>query len=267
MHCQKSGLDKLISAVVRYQLWFEAGLFLNKLFGNFIIIFLFSISAGLDQHRFPALRQCKTLHTILKQHFMTSKTLLVIITVLNLNNAFGQEKIWTKQTKISEVISFEKEIDPKAKFLSQNVSLSKDYYPLADKYQVTNPVIVQREPLEYLPIYAEYYYTPADSILRLASYDWEKNRYGNFFDKQKMWKEESNKFDTYNNEYERIKKVLLTQLGTPTSTDTIAKTVSSDRGNYFTRETLWETNDLHAELNMIFESMTYRVRLTIYWKK
>jgi hypothetical protein len=198
---------------------------------------------------------------------MLSKFLFTVITILSLTNAFGQEKIWTKQTKISEVIAFEKEINPNAKFLSQNVSLSKDYYPLADKYQVTNPVIVQREPLEYLPIYAEYFYTPGDSILRLASYDWEKGRYDNFFDKQKMWKEESKKFDTYNKEYERIKKVLLSQLGTPTSTDTTAKTVSSDRGKYFTRNTLWETEDVHAELNMIFESMTYRVRLTIYWKK
>jgi hypothetical protein len=198
---------------------------------------------------------------------MISKFIFTAITILCLTKVFGQEKIWTKQTKISEVIAFEKEINPNAKFLSQNVSLSKDYYPMADKYQVANPVIVQREPLEYLPIYAEYFYTPADSILRLASYDWEKGRYDNFFDKQNMWKEESKKFDTYNKEYERIKKVLVSQLGTPTSTDTTAKAVSANRGKYFTRNTLWETGDIHADLNMIFESMTYRVRLTIYWKK
>jgi hypothetical protein len=198
---------------------------------------------------------------------MASKLIFIILTVLSLTTAFGQEKIWTKQTKISEVIAFEKRIDPEAKFLSQNVSLSKDYYPLADKYQVSNPIIVQREPFEYLPIYAEYFFTPGDSILRLSSYDWEKGRYDNFFVKQKMWKEESKKFDTYNNEYERIKKVLLIQMEAPTSTDTTAKTVSSERGKYFTRNTMWETEDLHAELNMIFESMTYRVRFTIYWKK
>ncbi len=198
---------------------------------------------------------------------MTSKLLFTLFTFFSFTATFAQEKIWTKQTNISEVIAFEKSIDHNAKFISQNVSLSKDYYPLADKYQVANPVIVQREPLDYLPIYAEYYFTPSDSILRLASYDWEKGRYDNFFDKQKMWKKESKKLDIYNKEYERIKKVLLIQLGTPTSTDTTAKTESSDRGKYFTRNTLWETEDVHAELNMIFESMTYRVRFTIYWKK
>lgn len=198
---------------------------------------------------------------------MTSKLFFTLVAVFNVTIAFGQEKIWTKQTKFSEVISFEKEINANAKLLSQNISLSRNYYPLADKYQVVNPIIVQREPLEYLPVYAEYFYTPGDSILRLISYNWEKGRHANFFDKQKMWKEEAKKFDTYNSEYERIKKNLLTQLGTPTSTDTAAKTENSDNGKYFTRNTLWETEDVYAKLNMIFESMTYRVRLTIYWKK
>ncbi|MEP7236911.1 MAG: hypothetical protein ABI685_03565 [Ferruginibacter sp.] len=198
---------------------------------------------------------------------MTSKLLFLIATFFNLATSFAQERIWAKQSKISEVIAFEKEINPNAKFLSQNVSLSKDYYPLAGKYQVTTPVIIQREPLVYLPIYAEYYYTPNDSILRLASYDWEKGRYDNFFDKQKMWKEESKKLDTYNKEYERVKQVLITQLGNPNTTDSKVKEMSSEGDKYFTRDTLWETEDLHAELNMIFGSMTYRVRLTIYWKK
>ena len=198
---------------------------------------------------------------------MILRSLLTSIAFLSFIFSFGQERIWTKQSKISEVITFEKKINPNAKFSSQNVSLSKDYYPLADKYQVTKPVIVQREPLVYLPLYAEYFYTPGDSILRLVSYDWEKERFGNFFDKQKMWNEESKKFAIYNKEYERIKTILVEQLGIPTTTDTEAKEESSDRGNYFTRETVWETESLYAKLNMIFESMTYRVRLTLYWKQ
>jgi hypothetical protein len=198
---------------------------------------------------------------------MTSKTLLLIILVFSLTDTFGQEKIWTKQEKLSEVILFEKGINDKPKFLNQNVSLSKDYYPLFDKYQVVNPLIIQRDPVGYLPVYAQYFYTPEDSILRLVSYDWEKDEFGNFFDKQKIWAKESKKFDNYNSEYERVKNILVNQLGTPISTDSKAKTENSDRGKYFTRETIWETEDMHAELSMTFESMTYRVRLTLYWKK
>jgi len=198
---------------------------------------------------------------------MIFKLFFLFSAFLSLTHVFGQEKIWTKQTRISEVMAFEKDINPSVKFLSHNVSLSKDDYPLADKYHVTNPIIVQREPSEYLPFYAEYFYTPNDSILRLASYSWEKDRYGNFLEKQEIWKEEARKFETYNKEYERIKSILLTQLGIPTITDKKAKEVSSDQGKYFTRETLWETEDVYANLDMIFESTTYRIGLRIYWRK
>jgi hypothetical protein len=198
---------------------------------------------------------------------MTIKTFLLTATIFILTNASAQEKIWTKQAKLSEVIQFEKGINADPKFLNQNIGLSKDYYPLFDQYQVTNPLIIQRDPVGYLPLYAQYFYTPGDSIVRLISYDWEKDEFGNFFDKQKIWEQESKHFKSYNSEYERVKEILLNQLGTPVSTDSKAKTESSDRGKYFTRETIWDTADLHAELSMTFESMTYRVRLTLYWKK
>ena len=125
---------------------------------------------------------------------MTAKLLSFIALLLNLSLAIAQEHLWLKQTKISDVIAFEKGINPQTVFLSKNVSLSKEYYPLADKHKVTNPIITQRVPFKYLPIYAEYFYTPGDSTLRLISYDWEKDRYGNFFDKQKMWMIVKNSF-------------------------------------------------------------------------
>jgi hypothetical protein len=78
---------------------------------------------------------------------MVTKAFLSIIAILSLTNAFGQEQIWTKQTKMSDVLSFEKGINPNSKILYHTESLSKDYYPLVDKYQIANPIIVQREPL------------------------------------------------------------------------------------------------------------------------
>jgi len=198
---------------------------------------------------------------------MKTNLLLTICTLLFVATTQGQEKLWTQQTKISDVIAFEKQINPNAEFLSKNVSLSKNYYPLADKYLVTNPVIVHRKEHVYLPLYAEYFFTPGDSVLRLISYDWEKDRYGNFFDKQKMWKEEGEKLDIYNKEYERIKYSMIAQLGNPTTTDIRPKKQRGDRGKYYTRTSVWENDVFYAKLNMIFESMTYRIRMTIYWKK
>jgi hypothetical protein len=197
---------------------------------------------------------------------MISKLILLSFVLLCLSPAFAQERIWMKQTKISEVITFEKEINPNAKISSGNISLSKEYYPLADKYKVSNPAIVQRDPLKYLPVNAEYFFTPADSILRLVSYDWEKDRYGSFLDKQKMWREETKKLDIYNQEYERIKVTLLSQFGVPNTADTGPKELDSNGSKYLNKKTIWETNSFYAELNMIFAPTTYRIRLTMYWK-
>jgi len=192
--------------------------------------------------------------------------ILIFLTHLSIATIFGQERIWITQSKISDVIAFEKKVDPDVTFLSQNESLSKDYYPLADKHQVVNPVIAQRKPISYLPVYAEYFYTPDDSLLRLVSYNWEKDRYGNFFDQQTVWKAERKKLDAYDKEYLRIRSMLFSSLGQPISTDSLPKEVSSDEGKYYTSETVWDSADIHADLNMIFAPATYRVRLTLYWK-
>lgn len=197
---------------------------------------------------------------------MTSNMFIILFVVFNLTAAFGQEKIWTKQTKIADVIAFERKIDSNAKFVLENIIITKAYYPLADKYVVGQPVIVQREPINYLPVNAEYFFTPSDSILRLVVYDWEKGSFDSFSDKQKIFRKESKKFNNYNEEYERIRNVLVTQLGIPTSTDTTAKIGSSFRGEYYTRKTIWESEKISAELKMVFESMTYRIRLKFYWK-
>ncbi|NRF37561.1 hypothetical protein [Pedobacter foliorum] len=197
---------------------------------------------------------------------MKRPLIYALFTLLSFTKAFAQEKIWTKQTKISKVIAFEKKVNPKSKFLNQEVFVSKEYYPLAEKYVVANPIIVQRVAQYDLPIYAEYYFTPGDSILRLISYNWEKGRYGDLADLQKTWKEENTKFDVYGKEYERIKKMLISQFGKATTADASAKTVNSEESSYLERNTLWETENMHLELNMIFAQHTHRIRMTLYWK-
>jgi hypothetical protein len=191
---------------------------------------------------------------------------LLGITLLFSFQAIGQDSIWTKQTKVGDVIAFEKGISG-VTFLQQSVGLSKDYYPLIDRYKPCNPIVAQRPSKGGLPVYAEYFFTPIDSVLRLVSYDWEVDRYGNFFDKQKIWEEEAKKFTVYNDQYERVKSQLMQLFGEPSTTDTKANKVNSNRGNYLSRESVWEREDVHVGLSMIFESMTYRVRMTMYWKQ
>lgn len=202
----------------------------------------------------------------------TSATLLLILTLVILTSSIGKNeevKIWTQQTTIDEAINFEKSLNKKIKFLKMNVSLSRSIFPLIDKYKIAKPIIVQREQAGFLPLYAEYFYSEPDSIIRYISYDWEKEKYGNFFKKQEIWKDESKKLKEYNSEYEKIKSVLIKHLGEPSTQDKEPqKTESvSGRGDYLSRNTVWETEEHYSKLNMIFESMTYRIRWYYYWKK
>lgn len=200
------------------------------------------------------------------------KILFLAITVLigfSFSANTEKDEIWTEQCKIQKVIDYEKALSSKSEFLEMNVTLSRSIYPLSDQYKTAKPIIVKREQTGFLPLYAEYFYSESDSILRFISYDWERDKYGNFFKKQEIWNEESKKLKKYNREYERIKSNLVTQFGKPTIEDKEPKKVksTSDRGDYLTRNTNWETESYHAELSLIFESMTYRIRMNYYWKK
>ena len=199
-------------------------------------------------------------------------TLILTLTFFILASFSGkknQMKIWTEQSTIDKAIEFEKSLSKKIKFLKMNVSLSKSIYPLIDKYKIAKPIIVQREQTGFLPLYTEYFYSESDSTIRYISYEWEREKYGNFFKKQEIWKEESKKLREYNSEYERIKNALIEQLGKPTTQDKEPqKTESkSGRGDYLSRNTVWETDEYYSKLNLIFESMTYRIRWYYYWKK
>lgn len=176
--------------------------------------------------------------------------------------------IWTKQTPVHQAIAFEKSLNKELNLISMNVSLSESIYPLVNKYNLANPVIVKREQTGFLPLHAEYFFSKSDSVIRFISYNWERESFGNFFKKQEMWKEESGKLKAYNAEYEKIKSALMVKLGKPNAQDLEPQITKSDsgRGDYFTRRTTWENDEFHAQLTMIFESMTYRIRWNYYWK-
>ena len=68
-------------------------------------------------------------------------------------------------------------------------------------------------------------------------------------------------------EYERIKLNLIDKLGKPTSSDTVARDEKGHNNvSLKTRDTVWETDDYYASLDMIFGGQTFRIRLKHYWK-
>lgn len=175
--------------------------------------------------------------------------------------------IWTEQTSVQAAYDFEMSLGIKNELIDQSVGLSKGVYPNLLKYKIAQPIIVKRDMGDNLPIYAEYFFSEEDSILRYVSYDWEKEKYGNLFEKEVIWKKEANKLELYNNQYEEIKSQLIETFGQPSKQDTQPQTTKSQWSNedYLSRNTIWETNEIHANLNMVFAANTYRIRLNYYW--
>lgn len=194
--------------------------------------------------------------------------LISSLTYLGFSNYNKALEFWTKQETFDKAIDFEKSLNRRAKRISMNVSLSESVYPLINKYKIAQPIIIERKKAGFLPMYAEYFYSEGDSVLRYISYDWQRDKYGNLFKKQAIWKEESKKLKEYNAEYEIIKAALASKLGKPKSQDSEPQTVKSTagRGDYLSRKTVWETEEYYSVLTMIFESMTYRIRWNYYWK-
>ncbi len=196
-------------------------------------------------------------------------TLLILFTlILTGCSSTKNLNLWTKQSKIGEVKKFESELNPDLEFLEMNVSLSESIFPRVKEFDMSKPLIVRREKTSLLPIYAEYFHSKPDSILRYISYDWENNRYGNYNDKKKDWEKQSTKLTEYNAEYERIKKQLIKEFNQPIKEDDGPQETKSDYGgpDYLSRNAIWESDKRFMKLNMIFGASTYRIRLYYYWK-
>tara|TARA_B100000949_G_C14052792_1_gene354302 strand:+ start:59 stop:670 length:612 start_codon:yes stop_codon:yes gene_type:complete len=194
--------------------------------------------------------------------------LFIFVVISSFSLTDNQAYIWTKQTHIKEAINFENSISDDIELLNQNVTLSKSIFPLVENYEMANPIIVKRNVSGDLPVYAEYFYSIPDSTIRYVSYDWEIEKYGNYFKKREIWKEESTQLEKYNSKYEKIKSELISKLGKPIVEDSEPKITQSKYGkdDYLSRNAVWETKEVYSSLNLIFASNTYRIRWYYYWK-
>lgn len=193
---------------------------------------------------------------------------LTLFILVSFNKGHDALKFWTEQTTVNKAIDFEKSINNKLVFIEINSMLSKDYFPFVDNYKMAMPVMIQRPQSGFLPLHTEYFFSEPDSVLRFIIYDWEKEKFGNFFKKKELWKKESKKLKAYNAEYKKIKAALIAQLGKPKTQDRKPQNTKSNSGgpDYLSRNTVWETELYYSKLDLIFESMTYRIRWHYYWK-
>lgn len=120
-------------------------------------------------------------------------------------------------------------------------SVSKNYFPGADKYNLDNPQMwLRAAPLK---MQVEYYYSLPDSIVRLTEYT-------------------LNNADTsllktvFNNNTVR----LTAELGKP------AEETKEEHEDWWQKNVIWDNNGIYVKQFMVIGSGTYRVRVLISWK-
>ena len=175
-------------------------------------------------------------------------------------------EFWMHQTKIDEVLKFEKAIKENFEILEQKVLLSPSVFPKVEEMDIEFPFIVKREG-GFLPLYAEYYFTKDDSIIQYISYNWEHERFGSYQAVSALWNKEKFKLSQYDSAYEKIKEYLISELLIPKKEDKeLVKRLYGGNTEYFSKETLWENEDFESKLTLLFGNQTFRIRWVYYWK-
>lgn len=199
---------------------------------------------------------------------ITQKLLLTIILVGIIGCDFkpSSNYFWMNQSKIDEVLKFEKSLNKNNQTLQQKVFLSSSVFPKADEINLDLPFIVKREE-GFIPLYAEYYFTSEDSIIQYVSYNWEHERFGSYQAKQNLWKLESSKLTQYDSAYEKIKEDLILELFLPEIEDKVlVKRINPNGVEVYSKEAIWEDEHIKSKLILFFGDQTFRIRWTYYWK-
>jgi hypothetical protein len=211
--------------------------------------------------------KCKSIFQYKKMQ-TSEKLLLIVIFIIILGCDFipNRNNFWTKQSKIDEVVKFEKILNSNIEIIEQKVFLTSSVFPKVDQLDIAFPLIVKREG-KFIPLYAEYFFTSEDSVLQYISYDWEHDRYGSYQAKQDLWKMESDKLTQYDSAYQKIKEDLIEALSLPIIEDKkLEKSINQNGVEVYFRETIWEDEKTKSKLNLFFGDQTFRIRWIHYWK-
>ncbi|MFD2033601.1 hypothetical protein ACFSKL_02305 [Belliella marina] len=191
---------------------------------------------------------------------------IIFVSTVGCNVKPRSSDFWMHQSKIGEVLKFEKSLNKNIQILEQKVFLSSSVFPKVDEIDIDFPLIVKREE-GFAPLYAEYYFTSEDSMLQYISYNWEHERFGSYQAKHDRWKLEINKLTQYDSAYEKIKEALITELSLPQIEDKeLVKRINQNEVEVYSKEAVWEDEQIKSKLILFFGDQTFRITLTYYWK-
>ena len=148
------------------------------------------------------------------------------------------------------------------------VSLGADYDPYRGRIAFGQPLIFQRRsaPGE-LPLRVEYFVSPADSLVRLATYSWEE-RYARATEADAE-REHRRRLDrdcpAHLDVFETMHEWLRGRYGVPVGDSAGERVAEPFNRRYARREASWARDSTRAELSLICGAGTHRVRLRLHW--
>ena len=171
--------------------------------------------------------------------------LVFAISILNFLISYSQEKNFLlNRPLLSAVDSIEKVYKGEEFKPTFTISVSKDYFPNADKFDLATPLIFFRQGNTF-STEMNYYFSLPDSTIRLISYSWDGNL--------KLYDELNALFETnadYFSEYFGHSGEIKNE-----THDTWAQ-----------KSLTWENDIVHVYQFMVSGKNTNRVRVLISWK-
>ena len=145
---------------------------------------------------------------------------------------------------LSSIDSIEKANNGEIFHTSFTISVSKDYFPNADKFHLANPLIFFRKG-KIFNTEMNYYFSLPDSAIRLVSYSWNGS--------QKLTEDLNYLFETNASYFSKY----FGQGGE----------IKNETHETWTQKTIiWENTIVHVKQFMVLGQGTYRVRVLISWK-
>lgn len=124
------------------------------------------------------------------------------------------------------------------------ISVSKNYFPNADKFNLANPLIFFRKDNPF-QLEMNYYYSVPDNVIRLVSYSWDCN---------------SKQTDDLNSLFEKNAKYFTGYFGK-------SGEIKNEMHDAWSQKSItWQNDLVHIYQFMVTGQGTNRVRVLISWK-
>jgi hypothetical protein len=209
------------------------------------------------------------------------KPLLILTSILTSSlGLYAQLPFTFDPLNVSKARQIEKDSKAEEKIVTYQISIAKDYFPGATKYDLAQPLIFIRDEKGAPGIMrVEYFYTKSDEKVRLIVYTLDsKSNTANTSKRLSRRELNSKQIQIYNERYAQLLKTLTAELGQPSEGNGDVVSVNEPSyGDYKERRALWKSERCSAELHMLWTEddlqtaegyqlvHNFKIRLMVYW--